>query len=319
MTQQPDGAAVATSVQICVITFGRPEGLERLLRAVASMQRPEHCDLGIVVVDNDPAGTARTTVDVVRNEIDLDIVYDIQPERGIPFARNRALERALELEPEWIVWLDDDEAPHEDWLVRILDTQRAHDADVVLGPNDPVFEEGSTEWITRSGLLHYERFETGERYPFFHTRTSGVIMRSSVVPAERFDERMALSGGSDRLFFTHIHRNGGVFVYDNDAVVTEFVPASRARVRWLLKRWYRTGVTRSLTLLYVDDPAWPRRIRRVLGGLLMAAKGVGKTLVALPKGRVAVLRASRFILLGLGASSGALGVQYREYRTIHGR
>ena len=303
---------------ICAITHSRPDGLARLLDGVARLVVPEGVVVDMVVVDNDPAESARPVIESIVG-FPFGLRYRVEPTRGIPFARNAAIDAAAESPPDWIVWMDDDECPHPDWLQIVLDVQERWSADVVMGPNDPVFEPGATEWIVESGLLNYDRFETGARYPYFHTRTSGVIHRWASVPPGGFETRMALSGGSDRLFFTRIHRSGGVFVYAGEALMTEYVPASRARLGWMLRRWYRTGVTRSLTLLYLDDPAWPRRLRRVLGGAVMMGKGAVLALVSIPRGRVAVLRRVRLVLLGVGAAAGALGVQYREYATIHGR
>lgn len=305
-------------IALCVTTYHRPEGLARVLGAIANLE-PTCADVRVVVVDNDSAGSGQAVTETARDKHGIDLTYVVEPRRGITFARNRALDTALALDPDWIGWLDDDEAPRPDWLRCLLETQRDTGADVVAGPSEPIFDDDAATWIIEAGPFHPERFTTGESYPFFHTRTSGVILRSSVVPTEHFDNRLALTGGEDRVFFTRIHRGGGRFVWDDGAVVDEWVPTSRVTVGWLIRRWFRTGVTRSLTLLYLDHPSLLRRLRRFVGGLTMALRGIGETMIALPRGRSAALRASRRILLGLGASYGALGLHFREYRRTHGR
>jgi hypothetical protein len=129
---------------------------------------------------------------------------------------------------------------------------------------------------------------------------------------------MALCGGSDTVFFTRIHRAGCRFVWDDRACMVDHVPASRGRLPWLLRRWYRTGVTRSLTLLYLDSPGPARRARRVAGSLVSVLRGAALTLAAVPAGKVAMLRQFRIVMVGLGAAVGALGFQYHEYRVVHG-
>jgi glycosyltransferase involved in cell wall biosynthesis len=304
-------------VVICVITYMRPIGLERLLRRLALLDTGG-ASVSIVVVDNDPAQSARPVVDSVRNALDWDILLVGEPRRGITHARNAALEVALSLQPDWIGWMDDDEAPREDWLVRLLQTQQSTNADVVIGPSNPIYEPGGSALPIEAGGFEHERFDTGTEFPYFLTRTSGVIVRSSIVPHEGFDERLALTGGEDRLFFTLIHRSGGRFVWDDDAVVDEWVPASRQSVGWLLRRWFRTGVTRSLIMIILEQPTWPRRLRRVAGGLVMAGRGMWSMVAALPQGRPAVLAASRLAVLGAGASAGAFGFRYQEYKKVHG-
>lgn len=310
-------STVSTRVGLCVPTYQRPVGLRRLLDAAAAMDRPDGVDVVAVIVDNDAGGSARSVVDAF--EGDLEIVYTIETRRGVADARNALLASALEQGCEWICWLDDDEAPLSDWLTSVWATQARYDADIVYGPNEPQFEPGVAQWLADSGLYHFDRFATGEHYPYFHTRTSGVLMRASVIPPERFDSRLSLSGGEDRMFFTRVHRAGGVFVYDADAFVHEYIPTSRTKVSWLLKRWFRTGVTRSLTLIYLDQPGWVRRLRRVAGGAVMALRGVFAAVVAIPRGRVAILRGVRLMLIGVGSSVGAFGLVYREYTKVHGR
>ena len=205
-----------------------------------------------------------------------------------------------------------------DLLRHILQTQAATGADVVMGPNVPDFDDGVPAWVRGSGLLGGERFRTGEAFPYFHSRTSGVLVRSAVLPEDGFDERMALCGGSDTVFFTRIHRDGRRFVWDDRACMVDHVPASRGRLPWLLRRWYRTGVTRSLTLLYLDAPGPLRRARRVAGSLASMGRGAVLTVAAVPRGKVAVLRQFRIVMVGLGAAVGALGLQYDEYRVVHG-
>lgn len=308
----------STSIALCVASYLRPVGLGRLLEAIAKLDAvPDVARVDVVVVDNDPAGSARAVVD--RAPADLDVTYVCEPRRGITFARNRALATARASGSEWIGWLDDDEAPRPDWLARLFATQRLTGADVVTGPSVPTYDGDAPQWIIDAGVFEPERFVSGATYPFFHTRTSGVVLRASAAPEDGFDDRLALTGGEDRVFFTLMHRAGAAFVWDDEALVDEWVPRSRISVSWLTRRWFRTGVTRSLTLVYLDHPSTLRRARRVAGGIAMALRGVVETVVAVPSGRGAVLRSSRRILLGLGASYGALGLHFREYRRIHGQ
>ncbi len=305
-----------TDLVLCIITFRRPEGLARLLQATGRLVLPPGVRLSLVIVDNDPDATARSVVEAAA--LDHPLRYEIEPRRGISSARNRALRLALGCGPQFIAWMDDDEHPAPDWLCNVFETQNLTGADVVMGPGVPCFEAGTPQWIEKSGLFDHDRFETGDTFPYFHTRTSGVLVRAAMVPAEGFDERLALTGGEDRLFFTRIHRSGGRFVWDDRAVMHEDIPPSRATSRWLLRRWYRTGVTRSLVMIYLDRPGVLRRGRRCLGALAMVGQGVVRTLLGLHRGRTEVLRRWRLVMLGLGAFAGALGIHYEEYRTVHG-
>lgn len=310
---------MSTSIALCITTYLRPQGLERLLDGIAAMTRVPDVTMTVIVVDNDAAGSARPVVDEARNRLDLDIVYEIEPQRGITFARNTSLRLAADTGHEWIGWLDDDEVPHQSWLVHMLDTQRSTGADVVSGPSIPIYEPDAQQWIIDAGPFDRERFTTGEPFKFIHARTSGVILRASSTPAVGFDNRLALVGGEDRVFFTRMHRAGASFVWDDRAVVDEWVPTSRVSLGWILRRWFRIGVTRSLTLVYLDQPSLARRARRFAGGVAMGVKGIVGMVFAIPRGRSGILGATRLALLGFGASYGALGLRFREYRRTHGQ
>ncbi|MEM7271498.1 MAG: glycosyltransferase [Actinomycetota bacterium] len=304
------------TLALCIATFRRPEGLRRLLDGLEQMDPVDGVDTTVVVVDNDETGPAAWAGE--RTIFGNQVRYAVEERRGITFARNRALDEVKTLGTDWLGWLDDDEVPRPNWLRDIIETQRRTGADVVAGPAEPVFEPGAPAWIVDTGAFGTERFETDQPFPFFHTRTSGVILRSSLVPDGGFDNRMALTGGSDRVFFTHMHRAGGDFRWNDEAVVDEWVPASRVRASWLLRRWFRIGVTRSLTLLYVDSPSPLRRLRRAAGGTAMALGAMPGLLLAVPGGRTAILNASRRMLLGIGAAWGVTGIGYNEYQKVHG-
>jgi hypothetical protein len=51
------------TVAVCVITYRRPVGLARLLEAFAKLEIDDTIAPTIVVVDNDPEGSARPAVD----------------------------------------------------------------------------------------------------------------------------------------------------------------------------------------------------------------------------------------------------------------
>ena len=72
-------------VSVCIATRGRPAGLARLLESLAGQQGAPPFET--VVVDNDPAGSARAVTERFSDR--LAIVYDIEPVPGVSSARNR--------------------------------------------------------------------------------------------------------------------------------------------------------------------------------------------------------------------------------------
>jgi len=107
-----------------------------------------------------------------------------------------------------------------------------------------------------------------------------------------------------------------VFVWCDEAVVTEEVPADRARVAWVLRRAYRGAQTFVRVELYPLTGL--RRTGRALSLALRALLQLGvASLLALGFSPVARLRAFHWLRVAcaqLGKLSALMGARYLEYR-----
>lgn len=309
-------------VAVCALTLQRPEGLRRLLGHLAALRTPDPpAEVEVVIVDNDPCASARPVVDRARDEFPWPLRYEVEPRRGIPFARNRAVAVALASGADHVAFIDDDEMPEPGWLDELLRVQRSTGAEVVTGPVVPVFAEPPPRWAVEGRFFERPRFTTGEAIRY--ARTSNVLIAAgALAPHPRpFHEGFALSGGSDTHFFMRARLEGRRIVWADEAVVRELVPASRVDPAWLRRRAYRRGTTLSLSLLDLQDTP-VRRARRVALGVLEVGKGVAAAAVA-PflaggGGRVGVERGVDRAAFGVGLLAGLAGRRFDEYRTIHG-
>jgi hypothetical protein len=147
-----------------------------------------------------------------------------------------------------------------------------------------------------------------------------VLVRRAVFDSTgRFDDRFALTGGEDLQFFRRARSLGARIVWADEASVEEWVPASRANLRWLLNRAYRGGTT--LGQVDRDRPdvfiARPMRVLRGLGRVVQGALLTPVALVALRDRHVRLVRALQLIWRGTGMITGVLGRRYEEYRVTH--
>ncbi|UCC32144.1 MAG: glycosyltransferase family 2 protein, partial [Phycisphaerales bacterium] len=111
-------------VAVCVITCRRPEGLQRLLRALNALTfRGDPPDIEVIVVDNDADTSAASVCDLLRRDLNWPLRYEVEPQRGIPFARNRAVACAADT-ADFVSFIDDDEVPQPSWLDELLAVQR---------------------------------------------------------------------------------------------------------------------------------------------------------------------------------------------------
>lgn len=308
-------------VAVCIVTFGRPDGLRRLLTGLNDLtfRGDPAPEIRIVVVDNDPQRVGAAVCQDLAQTLRWPIKIVAEPRRGIPYARNTAL-RNVDGDVDYIAFIDDDEVPDPEWLDELLRVQRQYDADVVAGVVLPYFTSEVPSWIVKGGFFDRRRYPTGTRRPY--AATNNVIARSRVIKdiGPTFSERMALTGGSDTHYFKRVARAGYSIVWADSAVVYEWIPASRANVRWLLQRAFRKGNCLSVCDRELGE-AWPRRTLRFCEGLGRIIYGlISFGLCVVPDGaliRIRALKSLSQIWRGVGTLAGFLGYGYEEYRHIH--
>jgi succinoglycan biosynthesis protein ExoM len=305
-------------VSVCVVTRRRPKALARLLRGLAELAFDKCAEpsIQIVVVDNDAEGSGRSVVLHARAALRWPVDYAVEPRQGIAIARNTAVARTS-ADTEFIAFIDDDEVPAREWLDELLAAQAHYGADIVAGPVLPRFEASVAPWLEHGGFYCRKRYPTGS--PIDRVATNNVLFRRSIFfDAEiRFNERMALTGGADTLFFLEATRAGFRAVWADAAHVEEWLPASRLKAQWLLLRAYRGGNSFSLGQLELE-PAILTRLSRFAKGAARILVSVFRIPAALVGGRPALLRALMGVMLGAGTIAAVLGARYDEYRTTHG-
>jgi succinoglycan biosynthesis protein ExoM len=299
-------------VAICIATCRRPHGLRRLLEGIErlSFVKTPAPELRVAVVENGAAGEAREVCAEAADRYGCRVDYDVEPRVGIPFARNRAV-RSVSGWAESVAFIDDDETPEPAWLDELLHVQRAYEADVVAGPAMRHFEGPVPDWIVRGRFFEQRRRPTGTRLE--RTATSNALVRTRVFDTiGGFDERFAVSGGSDTHLFLRAGLHGFRMVWADDAVVHESVPPGRATLGWLLRRSYRVGNTWSLCERELHPGAEIRR-RRLRAETRKLVANTARLLPAALAGKVEAVRCLRRISEASGNLSGLLGMRYEEF------
>ncbi len=208
--------------------------LQRLLAALESQLHEDQFNYSIVVADNDRAGSARDLVESIRRESALDIAYCTQPERNIALTRNTAIAHAR---GDLIAFIDDDEFPVKEWLLRLYKTLVGGSAAAVLGPVRPHFETPPPEWVVKGRFCERPECPTGTFIDWQNCRTGNVLFGRSILPEGEppFREEFG-TGGEDKDFFMRLAARNHAFVWCNEAVVSESVPASRLTRKYMLQR-----------------------------------------------------------------------------------
>jgi succinoglycan biosynthesis protein ExoM len=300
-----------TSISVCIATYRRLDRLEALL---ADLARQQLLPNEVIVVDNDPGGSARQVIErclAVRPP--FTIHYDIQPEKNISLTRNRTVEMSSQ---EWLAFVDDDERAPDFWLAKLAAAASSHAADGVLGPVDPVVPEDAPRWIRRGRFYEFPRMKTGTVVPPNRLRFGNLLLRASAVKSldVMFDPAYGLTGGEDGDLLSRMTLAGARIVWCDEAIVHEPVEKSRLNLKWLLRRSLRGGqdfARHSLSGRYGPRTAGPVRLfGRALVQLVAAAT---IAVLVLPLGRHHAAHWLTKASANVGKLSIFLGWHYREY------
>ena len=315
--QSTDGDAL--SVIVAIPTFKRAERLAELLPLVGA-QISELCaeDVvsrgGIIVVDNDSAGSARAVVDPCYAGIPAR--YALETTRGIPAVRNRALDESEDFRV--LAFIDDDELPLPEWLRSLVVTWKEFDRPTaVMGRVVSIFAEDVDPWVKSSGLFQRRERPTGTDISV--AATGNLLLDLDQVRASgvRFDESIGLGGGSDTLFSMALKRAGARMVWCNESVTEDTVEIERQTRSWALKRAYSHGNVAVRVRLRLEPSAFVRasiRGKGVVGGAARASLGCARNIFGwLVRSERHRSRGLRLAYRGAGMVAGGFGRSYAAY------
>ncbi len=221
-------------VTVCICTFKRADLLRQLLNRLNDQQTESLFSYSVVVADNDSMRSAQQVVTAFSSTAHIPVAYCFEPQRNIALARNSALQHA---ESDLIAFIDDDEFPADDWLCNLFKAHVTYAVDGVLGPVKPYFESNPPGWVEKGRFFERPTHDTGFEVSWSESRTGNVLLSRRILSGVAMPFRPEFdTGGEDVDFFRRMAEKGCVFVWCNEAVVYEFVPSSRCRRSFLLKR-----------------------------------------------------------------------------------
>jgi glycosyltransferase involved in cell wall biosynthesis len=251
-------------VSIIIPTFRRPEGIKRAVNSVLS-QKDYQALIEIIVLDNDPDGSAKGVVQQLAASTYSAIIYGHEPNPGVANARNAAMRLA---KAKLIVFLDDDEVAAPNWLAGLLDVQADTNADLVFGP-----VQGCVAADTAYKAYIEARFtRTGPEQSGLITRYYGcgnsLLKRAKFFnDAPVFDAETNETGGEDDALFSKALEDGAIIAWAAQALVYEEILPERATLSFSLAKAFAFGQGPSQT-------CWQRR--KVTGVAYWMAVGLGQ-------------------------------------------
>jgi succinoglycan biosynthesis protein ExoM len=289
------------------------------------MDVPDGVEPIIVVVENDEFPTCQGLMLRARagSAGDWQIHYAHEPRLGIPIARNRALDVALQLNADWVAFIDDDEVATPTWLRAMHEAIRKYPSDVFQGPVEYVYPADTPDWIEQKKL---RRRESGSQLTTAYT--NNVMMRASVASADglnlRFNEELRFTGGSDTEYYCRAVDNGAVIRWVDEALVKEPVTPDRLSISWNAKRAMRVAANssalhvRRFGIVRALGRYAPKFLVRLLRGAGMALVGMPLVALRVKAGHKLMFRGLKDIYSGIGGLGAFTSFMPQPYLQIDG-
>lgn len=253
---------------IVVPAYRRPDDLAR---ALGSLLRQERVDgaYELLVVDNDPQGSAAPVAEQMAASSPVPIRYVLEARAGISHARNTGVAHAS---GRYLAFLDSDEVVGADWLWQLRETLRRFDADAAVGPVLPRFPEGTeVDAYRRCAYTRDAGVPTGTTLLRWNIGNSIFDKARCFVGPEPFLPRLGLTGGEDTVFLRQMTRRGCTMVWCAEAPAWEAVPAERLEPDYLLRRAFRGAQTTTFVCTAVKPRELGRALRFMTVGLAQVA------------------------------------------------
>lgn len=300
---------------VTVPTFKRPE---QLLATLASLrEQATGRRIAVIVIENEAERRegAKAAAPLFKAGA-IDGLVIIAHERGNCCAYNAGWEMALATFGGFrhLLVIDDDELAPPDWLETMCATADTLDADIVGGPQRPVFASASHEKWGRHPVFSPPYHETG-LVPALYSSGNLAIGRDVLEAMERpfLDLRFNFMGGGDSDFLSRAKAKGFRLAWCAEAPVDEAVPARRIEPDWIRARALRNGVISTL----VEKK---KRAGERLGPQLVVAKSLALLAASPLRGFLRLVEtgspsiAMYPVYVGLGRVLAEFGYANEQYR-----
>ena len=215
--------------------------LEALLRSWSSLIIPEEVTVTFLVIENDTEERSKDLIQTLHPIFkSSELVYALETEPGIPFARNRAARESLEMESNILLFVDDDEEVASDWLEKIIQGYRSSKAKLIGAPLRARLPEENLTLLQRLMFTNiksrYRKKELRASRRASLEGTSGVTIVTNNWLADTslfsehniwFDESMRHTGGTDSKFYAEVIAKKIPTAWVRDAYVYETIPPER--------------------------------------------------------------------------------------------
>lgn len=174
------------------------------------------------------------------NKSEKCVKHLLEPIRGIPHARNAALNFAKDKGYNYLAFIDDDAFASKSWIENLVKTIETNN--VASGPQLAIFPDSTRSFYRNAAVYHERTIADGEGVKW--AATNNILIDLSFMEANdlSFNPKL-INGGEDKELFLRVNKSGGNLIWSKEAVVSEYVAQSRLSVKWAMRRTFRIGAT----------------------------------------------------------------------------
>jgi len=288
--------------------------LEKLILSICNCNIDKSIvgNIKILVVDNDIEKTAEKVINGLVGHVEgkYELVYSSYPYKGIVNVRNECIKISLTYEPDYFVFVDDDEYVTKEWLNELVKTIISTKADIVRGPV-PAETAGNVPQSISYWIKKRVTYPDGSRISRIATGNMIMSRLSFQKYNVWFDPRFNITGSSDYFWGVQLLKKGATFFWAANAIAYETIPENRSNLKWLMKRVYRGGST-YLWVLKLEKE-YMKIFKKIVVSVIYIIAGLLTSFIALlpfKKRYWGILKLSE----GIGGINGLFNLFYLEYK-----
>ncbi len=227
-------------IAIGICTYKRNALLENALNHITKLVSPQNVILEVIISDNNPDKIAESVFFQLASSYPFKLHYLHEAKKGIAAARNRVLNGAININANYVAFLDDDEFPSENWIVELYQTMLDFKADGATGATVP-FVEGAE--ISMPSYLKHRKNGSIRKVCI----TNNVLFNLDIVTKSNiwFDDSFGSMTGEDIDFFYRATQNGYKFVWNNKVTMFDIIQEERLTLEWKMRRIFNDGYLKS--------------------------------------------------------------------------
>lgn len=229
---------------ITLPTFRRPDHVLKTLHSLNAQKTSRN--FAIILVENEAEAHEGATAAAplfLDNRCKGMII--VESARGNCNAYNAAWLTALHHFPnlQQLLVIDDDEIADPDWLETMCQAKERYQADLVGGPQVPVFEQEALNHWAKHPVFSPPYFTSG-KVPVLYSSGNFLVSRSVLdkMPFPFLELAFNFTGGGDSDFISRCLTAGFKTAWSAEAKVFETIPSRRLEGDWIRDRGLRNGM-----------------------------------------------------------------------------